>query len=226
MKEKVLIIPVYQPELKFIGFITECQKHFENIIVVNDGSDGQYNKVFKDIENLGVKVICHNINMGKGKALKTAFGYILDNNLNYNVIVTADCDGQHLVEDIVKCVDSVNGNELVLGVRKFDNHNMPLLNRIGNGITRFVFNKIIGLKISDTQTGLRAFNDNLMQQFINVSGDRFEYETNMLLYCKNNNIPIKEIIINTIYDRDGYRTHFNKMKDSISIYINILKNKK
>lgn len=223
MKKTLLIIPAYQPKENFINFIIKCQQFFHKIIVVNDGSADNFNNIFKNIANDNVMIINHSINLGKGRALKTAFNYVINHNLDYEVIVTADCDGQHLVEDIINCVDNVSAKELIIGVRKFDNVSMPTLNRLGNSITRFVFNKITSLEISDTQTGLRAFNVDLMQKFVNIPGDRFEYETNMLLYCRNNNIPIKEVSIKTVYDKDDYKTHFNKIKDSISIYKNIFK---
>lgn len=225
MSRILLLIPVFKPGIEFIDLINKTQNKFFAIIIINDGSGQEYESIFTQIKQSNVVVLRHEQNRGKGNALKTGLKYILQNYPDYNV-VTADCDGQHLVEDIINCANNVSTKELVLGVRRFDNDNMPILNRLGNSITRFVFNKMMRLKVSDTQTGLRAFDNELIKQFVNIPGDRFEYETNMLIYCKNNNIPIKEVPIKTIYDHNDYQTHFNKIKDSISIYRNIFKNNK
>lgn len=135
-------------------------------------------------------------------------------------IVQADCDGQHDIEDVINCAKAVqeNGNCLVLGARNFNDKEVPRKSKYGNKITRLVFKLFIGITIKDTQTGLRAMGNNLIKQFISTFGERYEYETNVLIDCKTNNIEIKEIPIKTIYIEKNQTSKFNPIKDSIMIY--------
>lgn len=135
-------------------------------------------------------------------------------------IVQADCDGQHDMEDVVSCAKAVqeNRNSLILGARDFNDKDVPNKSKYGNKITRLVFKLFIGITIKDTQTGLRAMGNDLIKQFITTFGERYEYETNILIDCKTNNIEIKEIPIKTIYIEKNQTSKFNPVKDSLMIY--------
>jgi dolichol-phosphate mannosyltransferase len=73
MKENIIIIPAYKPNIKLLDFVWNLRQIFEHIIIVNDGSGDEYIKIFRDIESLGGTVLHHYVNLGKGRALKTAF---------------------------------------------------------------------------------------------------------------------------------------------------------
>ena len=138
-----------------------------------------------------------------------------------------DSDGQHDLGDAIKLCDYVkeHPNVLALGSRRWNNKT-PLRSRMGNGITRWVFKKKTGLKIYDTQTGLRAFSSELMDYMLSVKGNRYEYEMNTLLGLKKNNILHSEIDIKTIYIDNNKGSHFKAIKDSYKIYKDILTWKK
>lgn len=87
-----------------------------------------------------------------------------------------------------------------------------------NNMTSFVFKFACGLNISDTQTGLRAIPAQFLKTFCEVKGERFEYETNMLLELRQSNIGFVEVPIQTVYIEENASTHFNPIKDSIKIY--------
>ena len=221
MKDVFVVIPTLDPDEKIMNsFIDELREEFKNILVVNDGSDKAHDKFFESLENKGVIVLRHYKNYGKGRGLKTAFNYILNEYPKVKGVISADSDGQHSVKDIKKCIDVMlnNPDKLILGVRDFDKENVPPKSKFGNKVTRNIFKIFIGLDISDTQTGLRGFSKNLMIEFLTTSGERYEYETNMLIECKEKNIKLEEVPIETIYLNSNANSHFNPLKDSIIIY--------
>ena len=226
MNDIIIVIPSYKPDAKQMPkFIKSLHKKFNNIVIVDDGSGSEYEEVFNSIENKNITILKHAINMGKGRALKTAFNHIYTNYPNYIGIITADCDGQHKIKDIIACAKSLreNPNKLILGVRDFNNTDVPTRSRFGNKITRNVFKLFIGLDIKDTQTGLRGISKDLIEIFMSTKGDRYEYETHMLIDCKFYDIEIEEIPISTIYINNNAQSHFNPIKDSIAIYKLFLK---
>ena len=221
MKNIFVVVPTLEPDEKIMGkFIKELHKEFENILVVNDGSSKHHDEFFESLEKDGIHVFKHYKNFGKGRALKNALNYLLNNYENILGIVTCDCDGQHSVKDIKKCAKSLkeNPDKLILGVRDFDDDKVPAKSKFGNKITRNIFKLFIGLEISDTQTGLRAFSKELMVKFMALPGERYEYETNMLIECKDEDILLEEVEIETIYLNNNVNSHFNPLKDSIMIY--------
>lgn len=221
MKNVYIVIPSLDPDTKIMEkFINELKKECPNILVINDGSKSEYKEFFKKLEKSGIEVFEHHKNLGKGRALKNAFNYLLNEKKNLVGVVTCDCDGQHGVKDIKKIAQmiSLDKDELILGTRDFDASNVPLKSMLGNKITRMIFKNFVGIKITDTQTGLRGLNANLMNMFIDSIGERYEYETTMLIDCKNKGIPINEIIIETIYIDNNSNSHFNPIKDGMRIY--------
>ncbi len=216
-----VVIPAYNPEKKvFLDFLKKLCKEFSKIVVVNDGSNSKYDEVFNKIQNENIIVLKHNVNLGKGRASKTAFNYVLNEYPDCKGIVEADCDGQHSVKDIIKCSNALLKNEssLVLGVRDFSQKDVPPKSKFGNKLTRNIFKIFIGLNIQDTQTGLRAIGVKFMKHLMNTKGERYEFETNMLIECKLNNINIIQVPISTIYIDKNKNSKFNPIKDSLSIY--------
>lgn len=218
-----VIIPAYEPDEKLSILLRSLKKAgIENIVVVDDGSGSEYAALFEAAAALeGCTVLTHSVNLGKGRALKTAFNYCL---LKYPKLcgcVTADSDGQHTPKDILACMKKLweNPRALVLGCRNFDTPDIPARSVFGNKCTRKVFGYLIGLSVSDTQTGLRAIPSFFMKALMNVNGERFEYETNMLIETKNMDIPILEVPVETIYLEENKTSHFNPIKDSVRIYM-------
>ena len=217
-----VIIPSLNPDDKLIKVVDSLIEYgFEDIILVNDGSDQAHMEEFNYLEKYSeCQVLTHEVNKGKGRALKTAFDFCIANRLDIDGVVTVDGDNQHKAKDIFNCVKAMkeNENNIILGVRDFKGENVPAKSRIGNIMTSFVFKFACGLNISDTQTGLRAIPRQYLQLFSEVKGERFEYETNMLLEFKHSGLPYKEVKIETVYIEENASTHFNPIKDSIKIY--------
>lgn len=224
-KDVSVVLPSYKPDEKLRGIVNGLiNTGFEDIIVVDDGGGKDYNHFFDEIRVLPqVTVLVHEVNKGKGRALKTAMEYYISNRSGAG-IVTADGDGQHVPTDIKACAEKMlETKSVVLGVRDFSKPDVPPRSKMGNRITSFMFLTACSLKISDTQTGLRAIPAEYLPIFAETKGDRYEYETNMLLDFGKNNIPFTEVEIQTVYIDENATSHFDPIRDSIRIYKQILK---
>lgn len=220
-----IVIPSYEPDDRLISLLHDFDdKAMGPVIIVNDGSSEEYDKIFAEAESIitkrGGKYISYRPNRGKGRALKTAFSYIKENMPDSIGCVTADSDGQHTPECISKIIDTLisKPDNLVLGVRKFDKKEIPWKSYFGNTITICVFSYVAGMRVSDTQSGLRGIPFKFMSELIDTKGERFEYEMQMLLECAGR-YDLTEVPIATIYDsKENHQTHFRPFQDSVIIY--------
>ena len=217
-----IVLPSLDPDEKFGKVVSELvEAGFAGIVIVDDGSSEEHQKWFNEAEHYPqCTVIHHGINKGKGRALKTAFSYIIENLPQIEGAVTIDGDGQHLTKDIIACGDALleNVDKVIMGCRDFDAPGVPPRSVAGNKTTSRMFRILFGIRISDTQTGLRAIPSEMLPQFCEMEGERFEYETNMLLQMKKLGIEFVEQPIETVYDPDDYSSHFNAFKDSWRIF--------
>jgi putative flippase GtrA len=220
----VVLIPAYEPDERMLDLIVNIKKQCDfNIVIVDDGSGDCHSHIFKSAVEQGCIVLSHDKNMGKGCALKTGFSYIEDSFINEGVIC-ADCDGQHLPDDIIRIsrkVDQYPGH-IILGCRRFTGK-VPFRSIFGNTTTRLVFSLVTGEHIYDTQTGLRGFSYDMLKWLCGIQGERFEYEMNMLLDAKDEGYPFYEVDINTIYLKNNKSSHFHSIRDSAKVYLPILK---
>ena len=220
---KVALIPAYMPTPAMLTMLDElCDNGFENV-VVNDGSGNVFDDFF-DKARQKATVIDHPTNFGKGVALRTGLTYIAGHIVTPYVVVTLDADGQHLVSDALKVCERAMEcpDALVLGCREFDGK-VPLKSKLGNNITKVVYRLATGVGVSDTQTGLRGFSDRLTKRLLAIPGDRYEYETNMLMELARDGTRILEVPIKTVYIDGNVSSHFDPIKDSVKIYKEILK---
>ncbi len=219
------IIPAYKPDEKLLHTLRGLlDAGFTDILVVDDGGGPDFAPIFEEVEALpGCTLLRHEVNRGKGAALKTAFAYFMENRPDKAGVVTADADGQHLAQDIAAVSEKMlETGHIVLGVRDFDDPKVPPRSRSGNKITIGVFRLFFGMKISDTQTGLRAFPRSSLPEMAAAKGDRYEFETQMLFLMSRNKIPFDEVKIATVYLEDNRSSHFRVVRDSIRIYSLIL----
>lgn len=226
LSDIVILIPSYEPDENLERLVGELSvSKFKQIMIVDDGSGDAYQWIFKKISEVkGVSVVHHDVNKGKGRALKTGFAYILDNFKNAKGIVTCDADGQHLTKDIIKvamALHSLSSNKkysIILGSRDFFSKDVPPKSRFGNLLTSGIFLLLYGRRLSDTQTGLRGIPKEYVKSCLDISGERFDYEIKMLIDAVRQGIPFVEEKISTVYIDSNRATHFRAVVDSFRIY--------
>ena len=226
IRETIIVIPAYKPSERLISLVDEISGLGYRVLVVDDGSGQESEEIFNSVRRISrTRVLTHEVNLGKGAALKIAFNFIHNQDIGFNYIVTLDADGQHLVSDMQRVAEASwrHPRWLILGSREFDK-DVPFKSRLGNKITRTVFRMISGRAVNDTQTGLRAFNRVNLSNFLEVEGTRYEYEMNVLMSCKKYDIEIMEVPIETVYlDAKNSDSHFHPVRDAVRIYGNIIK---
>lgn len=222
-----VIIPALNPGEELLDYIRALTaRGVKKVILVDDGSAPEYQSVFAAAREIPeCDVLVHEVNRGKGRALKDAFsryrkaGY----DRSFNGVITADADGQHTAEDVEKVSRAMDeashdgGRVLVLGEREFGN-DVPFRSKFGNSITAVLFRALYHIKLRDTQTGLRGLPNEVIDEFTELDGERYEYEMNMLIRCSEKKIPIKSVTIETIYLEGNKSSHFNPLVDSFKIY--------
>lgn len=227
MKQYALIIPALNPDQALLSYVSSCIQHgFSRIVVVDDGSREGCADLFARLEeHQQVTVLRHGQNRGKGRALKTAFAYCMQKEAQWEIsgVITVDSDGQHQIQDVCRMAEAMDNASLVLGCRELFGENVPPKSRFGNQLTCRVFWLLYGTWISDTQTGLRGIPMELIPLFMQIDGERYEYETEMLIAAVRHKINIKEIAIETIYVENNAGTHFRPILDSVKIYAVLLK---
>lgn len=161
-----IVIPAYQPDNKLIKLIEKIHEKSDfHILVIDDGSSSECQKIFDKAEQYAT-VIRHQVNQGKGQALKTAFTYIQEQNI-YGTVVTADADGQHKVWDIF---------------RKF------ALSSLSSFVVDYIVYALAILILPTVPTSLRIF---LANGVARVTSSIFNYSTNKKLVFKNDDSLVK-----------------------------------
>lgn len=220
----IVVLPSLNPTEKLLQEMDGlAELGLRELVVVDDGSGEAYAGVFADAASReGCTLLTHPVNRGKGAALKTAFAWILEHRPDVRCVVTADADGQHLPKDVLRCAEACleKGEDFdgsVLGCRDFSGPDVPFKSRNGNRITCGVF-RLCGVRCSDTQTGLRAFPGKTLPLCCEVRGERYEYETNVLLELHRRGLRSEEIKITTVYEDNNKGSHFHPVRDSWRIY--------
>jgi glycosyltransferase involved in cell wall biosynthesis len=221
----VVLIPAFEPDERLVELVESfavIDAHLP-IVIVDDGSGPAYDAIFDCAAAVGCHVVGNRLNRGKGFALKAGFAEIVARFPDHDV-VCADCDGQHTVGDILQVAGALGESaaRIVLGSRSFVG-DVPAKSRLGNDLTRIVFRISTGLLIADTQTGLRAYPSSMLPWLQQVAGDRFEYELSVLLAAREAGFDIAEVPIETIYLDGNHSTHFRPVRDSIRVYLPLLK---
>ena len=199
VREAAILIPSLEPDGRLPAYIRKLSENgFGHIIVVDDGSSESYQSIFSEVDAIDRAVVLHHdVNHGKGVALKTGYRYILENLPDVQGVITADADGQHTVPDCIHLAQELEKGTkaLYLGSRDFSLENIPPKSRSGNRITSAVFKALYGQYLPDTQTGLRAFRKEELPFMISVEGERFEYEMKVLIACSRAGIPMIPVTI-------------------------------
>ena len=221
--KKFALIPAFEPDERLVSLCHALKSKAYDVVIVDDGSDIAYENIFNQVVE-EAQLLSHVDNLGKGAAIKTGLNYICEVAETEDIVVTVDADGQHKIADIDKVVKAVEAepDALVLGSRSFSGE-VPMKRRIGNKITRAVYRAVARRDLADTQTGLRAFSYGLIPFLLEIPGDRYEYEMNVLLQCSQSGIAILEAPIETLYIDGEASSHFRAFGDAYRIYREIFK---
>lgn len=187
-----------------------------DVVVVNDGSTDATADVLKET---GVTVLTHNINRGKGKALKTGIEYARDKGFTH--VVTIDADGQHFPEDIPAMIEASEQMPaaIIVGCRNLTSENMPRKNTFANRFSNFWFRLQTARKLDDTQSGFRIYPvDSLHGMWLITS--RYEAELELMVFAAWHGVQVKGVPVRVLYQPEGERvSHFHPFRDFFRITV-------
>ena len=213
----VVLIPAYKPDGELIKLVEKLSRYQLGILVVDDGSGAEYENVFAEAERYGT-VIHASSNEGKGAALKRGMCAIKEYFPDCTHFITADSDGQHSVEDIIRVREQLaEGAKMVLTVRDFAG-NVPARSRVGNCLSRWVYTLLTGHYLMDNQSGLRGYSIEQMEWLKQVKGEKYDYEMNTLYYADKLHVKMSTLPIHSIYIDGNKSSHFTPVPDTLRIY--------
>lgn len=213
----IVLIPAYKPDEELIKLVDRLYDEGLKILVVDDGSGEEYKTIF-DAVSAKTEIVHISVNQGKGNALKTGFKAILERFPECTNVITADSDGQHKVEDILRVRDKLaSGSSIVLTMRDLKG-NIPARSMFGNVLSRWIYTVLTGHYLADNQSGLRGFSAQHIEWLIKVPGMKYDYEINVLFYADKQHIRIATLPIEALYIDGNKSSHFSPVKDTIRIY--------
>ena len=216
---KIIIgIPAYNEEEKIADIILKLKKVTDTIIVCNDGSSDLTKQIS---EENGAIVISHEKNEGYGSAIRTIF--LKAKELEADMLITFDADGQHRIEDIDKVILPIKNNQadIVIGSRFLENSSkIPKYRKFGINIITKVTNSTINEKITDSQSGFRAYNKKTLEK-INPTEKGMGISTEILIKASKINLIIVEVPITVLYAKNT-STH-NPVSHGTSVIISTIK---
>jgi len=214
----VIGIPAYNEEKNIAGLLIKLKKISSDIIVCNDGSNDLTSKIAKE---LGVIVIDHEKNLGYGSAIKSIF--LKAHEINADMLVTFDADGQHRIEDINIVLEPIKNNiaDIVIGSRFLNNNQeIPKYRKIGIKAITKLTNVTGGTKITDSQSGFRAYNKKTLDK-IRPQESGMGISTEILIKAQKADFKISEVPITILYEGDT-STH-NPISHGSSVILSTLK---
>ena len=214
----VVGIPAFNEEKNIAAILVKLKKISQNIIVCDDGSNDQTATI---AEGLGAIVIRHEKNLGYGAAIKTIF--LKAQEINADVLITFDADGQHRIEDIEKVLEPIKKNlaDVVIGSRFLNNsQNIPKYRKVGIKAITELTNIVGGIKITDSQSGFRAYNKKILEN-IKPTESGMGISTEILIKTQKAGFKIIEVPIIILYEGDT-STH-NPISHGSSVIFSTLK---
>jgi glycosyltransferase involved in cell wall biosynthesis len=217
-----VLIPALNPSAHLVGLVQELvgSDQVRQVIVVNDGSSAEHDSVFQQVASQPkVLVLRHAVNLGKGAALRMGMNHFYCQGGPEDVLVTADADGQHRPQDILKVAEKGGAcrDDLVLGVRSFA-ADVPLRSRFGNTLTHWIFRLLVGKNVQDTQTGLRAIPKSMIPALLKAKASGYEFELEMLVQAVRDHVTLISVPIETVYIEGNQSSHFRPLVDSMRVY--------
>ena len=211
-------LPAYNEEKNIGPIILKLKEKFDNILVCDDGSTDLTSNI---AEKLNATVIRHENNKGYGSAISSLFSKAKE--MNFDILVTFDADGQHKIEDIFSILEPIKNNfaDIVIGSRFVGKQSkIPTYRRLGIKTISKFSNSITNCKIQDSQSGFRAYNKSALEK-ISPKESGMGISTEILIRADEKKLRIKEIPIEILYTQDS-STH-NPVKHGASVMMSTLK---
>jgi glycosyltransferase involved in cell wall biosynthesis len=205
---KCIVIPVYNsPYIKEV--VEDVLSYGYKVIVVDDGSTPKV-----ELNGLDIELITHKINMGKGEAILS--GGKKAKELGFSSFVTMDADKQHLSSEIVKLINAYEDDSIVVGVRNFEDENVPNSSKFGRKFSNFWVNLETFKKFRDTQSGFRIYPISILD--LNISNKRFDFEIEVLVLHSYRCRKSIDVDVECYYPPHSERiSHFDKFKDNLRL---------
>jgi glycosyltransferase involved in cell wall biosynthesis len=198
----VAVIPAYNEEYGIAKVVLGTKRYVDKVIVCDDGSNDMTSVIAKE---LGAIVVRHGENRGKGEALRTLYKEIMA--FDPDIIVTVDGDGQHNPDQIPMLVKPIEAgdSDVVIGSRYVDGGIMdaPLHRRFGLRVINFLYKKVAGLEVKDTQCGFRAYSKKAFEFLLQGDEKGYGIEGEQLVLASRNGIRLTEVPVSVKYNGLG-----------------------
>lgn len=224
-RDIAVLIPAFKPSEGIIDVVDRLtDAGVSTMIVVDDGSPGRFESLFDLLaQNPRLHLLRHPQNLGKGAALKTGIRYFLEHLSHYSGLVTADADGQHAPDDIIRIARALHRSPrlTIVGARTFTfplwPEHPPLRSVFGNRVTSALFRWITRVPLTDAQSGLRALPAGILPGLLEIPGSRYEFEILALIHLARTRQPLAEQPIRTLYDPANPSSNFRPVRDSVRV---------
>ena len=213
----VVVIPAFHEADRVGDTVQSVLQFCPNVIVVDDGSTDRTAEMAR---LAGADVVVHEVNQGKGIALKTGFARAVE--LGAELIVTLDADGQHDPADIAKFVDEFKRQQVdvLVGNRMTANRNMPWIRRRTNQFMSWLLSQMMHQKVPDTQNGYRMYRANVLP-YLETRSTGFAAESEQLLHLADHDFKIGSVSVKTIYSDEESSIH--PLRDTARFFKMILR---
>jgi glycosyltransferase involved in cell wall biosynthesis len=211
------VIPAYEDEKHIGDIVRRTRERLDHVVVIDDGSTDHTAECAR---KAGAEVIVHDQNRGKGEAIKTGLARWFaaahpsrpatnGSDPHINWVVLLDSDGQHLPEEIDRFLAAaipVTVPSFFIGNRMNDVRRMPLIRRLVNRYMSKQISRVCGQRIPDTQCGFRMLDRRLVPDLLG-GGQRFDYDTEVLIIASRKGYRIDSVPISTVYSDEVSKIH-------------------
>lgn len=211
--EVCVVIPAYNEGKAIGGVLAAATTAGLDILVVDDGSADKTAEIARQFD---VHLIVHEVNQGKGVAIRTAIAWVLDR--GYQAALFMDADGQHEPAEISRFAEcyAATQADLILGSRMHANQQMPLVRKLSNRFSSLLVSGLAGTRVTDSQSGFRMLSARLLTQLQEMGGDGFDFETEMIIDAVWHGLRFCEVPISCIYADET--SHYNPVIDSMQFF--------
>ncbi len=215
----LVLIPALNAERSIGDIVRGCCGQNAAVAVVDDGSGDHTGEVAREA---GAVVLRHDVNRGKGAALKTGFAYALDH--GFDGVITLDADGQHLPSEIPKLIDArqSSGADLIIGGRAHLFEHMLPRRRAANRFSAWSIAKASGTGVSDSQSGFRFYSAGLLRS-VKLRSDGFDMESEVIVRAGRGGFRVITTPIELGFVDGVITSHYKPLADTLRIAWTVVK---